>query len=284
MKVNKQLASRLAAALILTTTMSASAFAESRPSNETRARRESGGRISRDRGDRATRSTPAQSRVEVRGQRDRSGSARPRADRPRVDRPSGDRNRTYSRDNSRYNDRTWRNDSRSRGTYRDSSRYSRGNSSRYQNRDRFYHSGRIHRVYPYGGGYRVWLSGCNYPFYIPSAYYHRNRFRIGVVIGLGGYYNSRGYYDYYDDDYRPGYYDRSTSRGELQGVVESVDYRRETFVVRNEATGSFVTIIHRDRGRDAVRAGDYVELRGDWTRDGVFEAYAVDIVDYDRRR
>lgn len=295
---NKQLASRLAAAVILTTTVGASAFAESRPSNETRARREAGGRISRDGGDRGT---PAQSRVEVRGERERSRGTAGRVERDRsrdnrssADRPRVDRNRSTTRDNSRYSDRTWRNDSRSRGTYRDggrysgrydgrSSRYGGGYSSRYGNRDRYYHSGRVHRVYPYGGGYRVWLSGCQYPFYIPSAYYHRNRFRVGVFIGLGGYYNSRGYYDYYDDHYRPGYYDRSTSRGELHGVVESVDYRRETFVVRNEATGSFVTIIMRDRGRDPVRAGDYVELRGDWTRDGVFEAYAVDIVDTDRR-
>ncbi|HYC61998.1 MAG TPA: hypothetical protein VEK79_20775 [Thermoanaerobaculia bacterium] len=294
---NKQLASRLAAALILTTTVGASAFAESRPSNETRARREAGGRISRDRGDRGT---PAQSRVEVRGERERSRSTAGRIDRApsrdtrsrdsrsSVDRPRIDRDRSTTRDNSRYSDRNRRNDSRSRGTYRDSgrssSRYGGGNSSRYANRSRYYHSGRVHRVYPYGGGYRVWLTGCQYPFYIPSAYYHRNRFRVGVFIGLGGLYNSRGYYDYYDDHYRPGYDDRSTSRGELHGVVESVDYRRETFVVRNEATGSFVTIIMRDRGRDPVRAGDYVELRGDWARDGAFEAYAVDIVDYDRRR
>jgi hypothetical protein len=134
----------------------------------------------------------------------------------------------------------------------------------------------VHRVNPYGGGYRVWLTGCNYPFYIPAAYYHRDRFRVGLLISLGGIYNSRGYYDYYDG-YNDGYY--RTSRGEIRGVVESVDYRRETFVVRNEATGSFVTVMHRDRGRDPVRSGDFVELRGDWTRDGVFEAYGVNILD-----
>ena len=182
-----------------------------------------------------------------------------------------DSNRSRSNDGYRSNDR-----------YRSSSRYYGNGSSRY--RQTFHHSGRVHRVYPYGGGYRVWLTGCQYPFFIPSAYYHRDRFRVGLTIALGGFYNSRGYYDYYDDYDRDRYYDVSTSRGELRGVVESVDYRRETFVVRNDATGSFVTVVHGDRGRDPVRAGDYVELGGDWTRSGVFEAYRVEIVDYERRR
>lgn len=34
----------------------------------------------------------------------------------------------------------------------------------------------------------------------------------------------------------------------------------------------------RDRRRD-VRAGDYVEVSGDWTRSGVFTAYDVDLLD-----
>jgi hypothetical protein len=301
----KQLASRFAAALTMTMLVGASAFAESRPSNETGARREAGGRITRERSSGGGQG--AGSRVEVRGQRsDRSSSAgrgssdRSRATAGRIERRDRSRDtsndasryssrnssRNSSRDSIRNNDRNRRGDSRSRGSYRDNNNRSHrdnGRYGRYDNRSRFYHSGRVHRVYPYGGGYRVWLSGCNYPFYIPSHYYHRDRFRVGLFIGLGGLYNSRGYYDYYDDAYRDGYYDRSTSRGELRGVVESVDYRRETFVVRNEATGSFVTIVMRDRGRDPVRAGDYVELRGDWTRDGVFEAFRVDIVDHERR-
>lgn len=90
---------------------------------------------------------------------------------------------------------------------------------------------------------------------------------------MGGFYNPGGYYEYYD-----GYYDRGYSAGILRGVVESVDYRRDTFVIRNEATGSFVTIELRDRRQD-VREGDYVELRGDWSRSGVFRAVDVDLLD-----
>ena len=267
-----------------------------------------GGSQRAERGDDSrNRARPAESSIEVRGDRsdrsDRSSGGRiernrtePRNSEAYRDRSDnrGDRNR--SRDNGTWRDNDSRSrDNRSRETYRDSryrdnryrdgyrndSRYNR--SSRYGNRSPFRHSGRVHRVYPYGGGYRVWLTGCNYPFYIPSAYYHRDRFRVGLTIALGGFYNSRGYYEYYDDYYDRGYYDSRTSRGQLRGVVESVDYRRETFVVRNEATGSFVTVVMRDRGRDPVRAGDYVELGGDWTRSGLFEAYRVDIVDYERR-
>ncbi len=328
---NKQLASRFAVAVAMATLVGASVFAESRPSNETRARGEDRGVIRRERvadGTRAgrgdesrNRGNTAQSTIEVRGERNRStggrierdrtapvesrGNARTepsydRSNRNRGDRNSdnrgrgsldrSDRNRSNNRDNG-----NWRNDSRGRGRDSRSGRtYGNGNgtyrrsdgrypTSRYGNREPFRTSGRVHRVYPYGGGYRVWLTGCQYPFFIPSAYYHRDRFRIGLTIGLGGYYNSRGYYDYYDNGYDDGYYDSRTSRGELRGVVESVDYRRETFVVRNDATGSFVTVVMRDRGRDPVRAGDYVELGGDWSR-GIFEAYRVDIVDYDSRR
>ena len=296
----------------MTALVGASAFAESRPSNETRARRSesrvevrgervernraSGGRIERDRSqDRSSRNdTAVTSPSRSRGSRD---SARSRNDGYRESDRYRDSSRSTSNDRYRDNNRTRNNDrygsnDRYRGNndryrgrndgYRNNSRYNGNGSSRY--RQTFHHSGRVHRVYPYGGGYRVWLTGCQYPFYIPSAYYHRDRFRIGLTIALGGFYNSRGYYDYYDDYDRDRYYDVNTSRGQLRGVVESVDYRRETFVVRNEATGSFVTVAHNDRGRDPVRAGDYVELGGDWTRSGVFDAYRVEIVDYDRRR
>jgi hypothetical protein len=302
---NKQLASRFAAAVAVASLVGASAFAESRPSNETRGRirdrvvERSGERNRTSRSDESrNRGRAAESSIEVRGNRaDRSTGGRIERDRTREDRSQSSLESRTDRNRSSRENNTWRNqqrnsDSRSRGTYRDGryrdngyrdNRYRNDSrSGRYGNRSPYHHSGRVHRVYPYGGGYRVWLTGCNYPFYIPSAYFHRNRFRVGVTIALGGYYNSRGYYDYYDD-YDRGYYDSRTSRGELRGVVESVDYRRETFVVRNEATGSFVTVVMRDRGRDPVRAGDYVELGGDWTRSGLFEAYRVDIVDYDDR-
>jgi hypothetical protein len=301
--IDKQLASRFAAAVAMATLVGASAFAESRPANGTRGRGESRGVIRREHNGAAARPNRgdvsrnrSESRIEVRGNRNESrnrdsnrdrGTWRDNSRNDSRSRGTYDRNnRNDSRSRGTY-DRNSRNDSRSRGTYdrnnRNDSR-SRSTYGRYGNRSPFRYSGRVHRVYPYGGGYRVWLDGCQYPFFIPSSYYNRSRFRVGLYLNLGGFYNSRGYYDYYDDYYDNGYYDSRTSRGNLRGVVESVDYRRETFVVRNDATGSFVTVVMRDRGRDPVRAGDTVELGGDWSRSGVFEAYRVDIVDSSRDR
>jgi hypothetical protein len=209
---------------------------------------------------------------------------------------STDRNRTEARSRGREDRSTDRSEARNRGTfdrseardrgtlernrhsggaYRDSSR-GRSDHRSYGNRQHYFHHGRISRMHRYGGGYRVWIIGAPYPFFVPDAYYHRNRFRVGLTIRLGGYYNPLGYYDYYDGY---GSYDRRPhSSATLRGVVESVDDRRGTFVIRNEATGSFVTIGARDRRRD-VRPGDYVEVYGGWNRSGLFDAYDVDLLD-----
>jgi hypothetical protein len=309
-KKNKQLALAIAAATTLATLAGTSAFAENRPSNETRARasRRAEGRIERDRsGDTARRSDETQNRQraevrdEQRNQRDEQrGDTRSSESRGtwrnNDSRNSDSRNsdsRGDSRNRSTYDNRG--NDSRNRSTYdnrdnRDNrSRDNRGYDNRgYDNRNRssdnrqpYYANGRVSRVDRYGSGYRVWVGGARFPFFVPLAYYRGDRFRIGVSIQLGGYYNPLGYYDYYD----PGYYDsRGYSGADLRGTVESVDYRRDTFVVRNDATGSFVTVASSDRRTDRLRAGDYVELSGDWSRSGLFQAYQVDVLDSDNYR
>lgn len=189
-------------------------------------------------------------------------------ERGRSDRGTYDRNHRDDRDHrssAGYADRS--HDSNRGGSWRgDRHSSSRGSAHRGEP----YHTrGRVSRVDRHGGGYRVWIAGAHYPFFIPDRYYHHDRFRVGLTINLGGYYNRGGYYDYYD-----GYNAGVTSAGALRGVVESVDYRRGTFVVRNDATGSFVTVIMSRRQED-VRPGDYVEISGDWTRSGLFEAYDV---------
>jgi len=189
-----------------------------------------------------------------------------------------DRGRNDGWNNNRSNDRHdgWRGDHRSRGgSY---------GSHHYGNRTPHYSHGRVSRISPWNGGYRVWIGGGHYPFFVPLSHWRHDRFRVGFDIRIGGYYNSLGYYDYYDpyynDDYR---YSRGASRGDLRGTVESVDERRDTFVIRNEATGSFVTIVMRNRRDDNVRPGDYVEVTGDWTRSGLFEANDVDLLDDEYR-
>jgi hypothetical protein len=184
-----------------------------------------------------------------------------------------DRNNGYNRNDGHNSNNDWRG---SRGGYGSN----RGGS--YGNRQPYYAHGRVSRIDPWNGGYRVYVSGAPYPFFVSDSYYRRNRWRVGISISLGGIYNPLGYYDYYDG-YNDGYDGRAYSAGALRGVVESVDFRRDTFVIRNEATGSFVTVAARNR-RDSVRPGDYVELSGDWTRSGLFDAYRIDLIDDGYRR
>ena len=196
------------------------------------------------------------SRDAIRGERDRRGS-RVDADRGR----QAERNDRYQR-NTRERDRRY-------SQHRDSRRYEgRGYTTHRNGRQRYFTYGRVSQVHRYGSGYRIWVHGAPYPFFIPAAHYHRDRFRIGLMIHLGGYYNPGGYYDYYD----------VRSRGELYGVVESVDYYRNTFVVRNDATGSFVTVLARRYEIDEIRPGDFVEIYGNWRR-GLFEARDVELID-----
>ena len=264
MSKNRQLASRIGIYAAAVSIVAASAFADSRPSNETWRQR--GGRAT-ERRDGVDRHTESQRGNDRRAQ-------------------SGDRSRTQDRERARTQDGRRSEDRERYEQHRNGQREGRDGvyngrpqtqrSTRgYENRQPYHARGRVSRVDRYGNGYRVWVGGAPYPFYVPMAHYRRDRFRVGVIIDLGGYYNPGGYYDYYDDG---GY-----SRGDLRGVVESVDYRSDTFVVRNEASGSFVTVAARDR-RGEVRPGDYVELYGDWSRGGVFRAYDVDVVDRDYRR
>jgi hypothetical protein len=315
---NKKLMAGLAAAVAVATLAGTSAFAESRPQRGTRG---SGGTIRRDAG--ATRSTGQRGNSSVtRGERRGSGDTsarrgdatvrrngndgvRPRGGDASVRRGDNGGTRSGSdvtvrgRDESRVNrDRSTYESDRNRGSQQRSgreesfrrggdSRNNRYNSdSRNRNSQPYHTRGRISRTQRYSDGYRVWVVGSQYPFYIPSRYWHRDRFRIGLSISLGGWYNPLGYYEYYDG-YRDGYYDsryddrRSYTRGELRGVVESVDSRRTSFVLRNEDTGSFVTVLPRGR-RVYVRPGEFVEVDGTWTRNGYFTAYDIDWPDRDR--
>lgn len=289
MRETKQLRAKLAAAAVVAALAAPSVFAESSPSKETRDRGEGRATVQRDamreqrRGDNSSngsvRMGANDQRSQERVQRDaqsgslgrmeaRNDSSERRADRRPNDSYGPDGASGRWRDN---NDRGRESNDRYRRD-RDASRSYNGGYR--DNRTPYRTNGRINDVRRYGNGYRVWIAGSPYPFFVPAAYYHRDRFRIGVSISLGGYYNPLGYYDYYDDDYRGAY-----SRGELRGTVESVDYNRDTFVIRNEATGSFVTVISRDRRPDSIRPGDYVEIYGAWSRAGVFSATDVDRLD-----
>jgi hypothetical protein len=229
----KEFAARVAVLAGAATLVVASAFADSRPSNETSWRD----------GERGS---------------SRRGEVRDRDERGRGDDSTNDR---YERRDERRDDRYERRDDR----------YERRND-RSHNREPYYARGRVSRVDRHGNGYRVWVGGERYPFFVPSSHYHRHRdrFRVGVVIHLGGYYNRAGYYDYYDGG---GY----GSHRELRGVVERVDHRRDAFVLRDRSTGRSVTVVSREPLR-RMRRGDVVEVSGEWAHRGVFRAYDVDLL------
>jgi hypothetical protein len=323
----KKLASPVAAALALATLVGTSAFADDRPSTETRRRestRSSEGRIQRDANRGTTRSTtrstarsadanrsgdsrggrtydrsrPSETRDSARvdrSRRDESSVQQRSDDRSRAgssDRNRGgsyDRNRSGSSDRNRggsYDRNRGGSSDRNRGGSYDrnrggSSDRNRGgsydrNRGGYGSRQPYHTRGRVSRYESWNGGYRVWVHGAPYPFFVPLSYWRGSPFRVGVEINIGGYYNPLGYYDYYDGP--------AVTTAAMRGVVESVDYRRDTFVLRNEATGSFVTVRSRggDRDLERVRPGDYVEIDGDWSRGGVFEAYRLEFFDNDR--
>jgi len=174
---------------------------------------------------------------------------------------------TESRD--RYNTQRTYNSTQSRGRYN-----AQVSGSRYS------YSGRVTRVESYHGGYRVWVGGAPYPFFIASGVWGHYPLRVGLNISLGGYYNpAYGYYSVYN--YGPygspyGYYNYQTS-GDIHGLVQAVDYRRGTAVIRDDVSGSFVTVVMRgnDPRLGNLRPGDYADLSGSWDRSGVFSAYNV---------
>jgi hypothetical protein len=274
-KNSNKLASQLAVAAAVAALMGTSAFADSRHHDETRGDSR-GGRVERqDRGDRGGNRGGDRQQTESRSSRNWDRGSRSNDnrtfDRGRTN-ESFNRERTFDRgrvENFRDNNRSFRDN---RGFRGDSFR--RGSPS--------FFNGRIERFEPWNGGFRIYLGGAPYPFFVPEAYFRSHGLRIGLSLRLGGYYNPLGYYDYYDGPYYDGAYYGSAlaTSGDLRGVVESVDYRRGTIVLRDDISGNFVTTVMRGRDRvlDSLRPGDYVVLSGDWVRGGVFEAYRADLL------
>jgi len=297
MNSKKNLAAQVAGAMAIAALVGTSAFAESRHSDATdrdHGRQSSSDRSSRhERSDRSSNQNQTQSRHE---------STAPQTYQRGETRSNGSWNRNETRNNGSFDrsqtrsNETWnRGDSRSNRSQAESFRndnrgFDRSQSNR-NNRPSFdergrrseFVEGRVNRFVHERGGYRIWVDGGRFPVWIPEAriglFPH---LRVGLSLRFGGYYDPLGYleaYDYYNDGYYGGGYGgygSASSSGLLRGVVETVDYRRGTLVLRDDVSGSFVTALIRDRRLETLRPGDYAEIAGDWTRAGVFEGLRLE--------
>jgi hypothetical protein len=174
-----------------------------------------------------------------------------------------------------------RSDSRSAGTYRGGS--NRGDQ-------RIAQTGRIRSFTRDGDGYRVQLDRDDRWYRVPSGRLgNRGRdLRVGISISLGGIF--RGGAIEVDNvgwpgDSGYGRYDQRYDQGYIRGVVDRVDFRRGTALMRDDASGRIVEVDLSRAGRssriglDDLRRGDYITVEGDWLRGGAFIASRIDSVD-----
>jgi hypothetical protein len=309
MNSRKNLAAQVAGAIAIAALMGTSAFAESRHLDATErdhARQSSSDRGSRDR---AARNGSSQNQTQSRHDTNTTAPQTYQRDQNRNNgtwqRDQSRTNGTWNRNETRNNGSSQRNETRNNGTWnrnesRNNGSFERSQAESYRNNNRSYDrsqsyrnnrpsydsrgrrseflEGRINRYEHERGGYRVWVDGGRFPVWIPEARISLfPRLRVGLSIRFGGYYDPLGYLDayaYYNDGYGGGAY----SSGLLRGIVETVDYRRGTMVLRDDVSGSFVTTLIRDRRLETLRPGDYVEIAGDWTRAGVFEGLRLEDV------
>lgn len=243
---------------------------------------------------------------------------------------SFDQNRSQTRSFDQNQARAW-----DRGTtrnYRNDSRaYSRGGDFRGSVRGGFRESyrngiprsdgrvsmlGRISRYEHGRGGYRIWVGGSLYPYWVPESYFLRHRIGIGLDLRLGGifrdgsvyvdylgwpgdpFYNDPYYYDAgYANGYATGYsasvgaydagaYAGATDEGLVSGTVDSVDYRAGTLYLRDDSSRRVITVdMRRVDGRNSrldfgdLHPGDRVSLRGAWVDGNVFAAARIDAID-----
>jgi hypothetical protein len=317
MKNPSKLAVLVAGTSVLTFALATSAFAEERHQDGTRHRSESGqSRVeNRDRGNReTTRSTDNAVRNDTRNQVRNDTRGQTRTEARDIQSRAAAAARSYDRnDNRNYN----RNDSR--GSYNNNNRnnnrdYNRNDSYRGQTRQREAYRngiprgdgrisilGRINRYNRERGGYRVWVGGSNYSYWVPETYFGRRGISIGLDLRLGGifrngsvvvdvlgwpgdpYYNDPYYNDgYYNDGYSAGGYS-SYDNGYLRGVIDRVDFRTQTLWLDSDRGLVAVDMRSVDRRGSRLdlsdlRRGDRVSLTGTWLRNNVFGAARIDSV------
>jgi hypothetical protein len=227
-------------------------------------------------------------------------------DSPRTQRPS-DAGQTTRRSTETYDRGNRHQDGRydTRSSGRDRTAVAARYDDRYAGRRTQQFDGHVQRLERGDGGYRVWLDRGDHCFWVPDARFLLWPLRIGISVSFGGFWNPAGYYNVYDygptfspyygssyygssyygsSYYGGSYYDRSYGGGSydsssfLQGYVDRFDDASGTFVVRDDGSGRYATVLIRSRDPqfDYLQPGDWVTLAGVWTRDGYFEAYRIE--------
>jgi len=194
-------------------------------------------------------------------------------------------------DNDHYRDNGSHRDE-NRG-YRNENHSDRNENHGYRNETRNNHfsdRGRVRSFTRERDGYRVFIEGARYPYWIPFSRLGRHRLSVGLDIRLGGIFNG-AYVDadvlgwpgdpYYNDGYSDGGNYNGYADGYLSGRVERVDFRYGRLLLRDDRSGRTVEVDMRStagrRGLDLsdVRPGDRVTLQGSWDR-GYFHAFRID--------
>ncbi|HXA20563.1 MAG TPA: hypothetical protein VN380_26525 [Thermoanaerobaculia bacterium] len=148
----------------------------------------------------------------------------------------------------------------------------------YRENQRVTMSGRVNSFSRERDGYRVQLDR-GQSYWVPrSSFGNRDRdLRAGVSINLGGVF--RGGSIAFDAVSYPGavagYVD---GNGYVNGVIARIDYRDNTLVVRDQASGRLITAEMTADGRSNVRnlrPGDYVQMTGQWIGGGVFDVAQI---------
>lgn len=313
MQNRKSLSLQIAGATALTMLFGTSAFAESRHHSETS--RSSGGHSTRSSGSRSSGSSGQQrsaSRSETRSsdrgswqnnqrnttrefsQRDNGTQRSTARDTQRSDWRGNNNNRNESRssNNTRNESRISNQRSVAGDRFRSVAGWRPGGRAPYAFHERVSSFGRVDRFERWNGGYRVWIGGGLYPIFVPFERWRLFPLRIGLNIRFGGFWDPLGYWSVYDYSpydgyynsgygnvygYNDGYNNDGYTSGAIRGTVESIDFRRGTMVINDDTSRQFVTItLPRDRRIDDIRAGDYVQFSGGWTRRGTFEAQRLD--------
>jgi hypothetical protein len=345
MKNPSKIAAKLTTGGALALLLATSAFAESSHQKETHHHGNDGGRPSSSNSSReshqtnraaeAARAGRTQVRPDVVNRNESRNNGGARNDSYRYDRNSSrtDARREAARNDSyrSYNSNRYNNDRRyDNNRYNNDHRYDRGHSSsygyRYRNNARFEYRVGVRNAYRgtirsfnrERGGYRVYLSGGPYSYWVPDSFLFGHPLRVGLSLRLGGVFRGGyiavdalgwpGYNDtyynqpYYDDVYydgsgsdiavgaygNDGYVGGDYDNGDVvRGRIERVDLRSQTLVVRDDdASGRYVTVDMRSVDRRGsrldladLRPGDRVSLTGGWLRGNVFSASRIETID-----